>query len=141
VEALRAAIAERPKPRDKADDDLVFVTKYGNPWTREARFIAEEDKDKPPQVKPPIDAVGGAFGKVLGKLGLKRPQIGFYTLRHVFQTIGSRTRDEVAVSAIMGHADESMRARYCEGLDDDRLRRVVEHVRAWLFGEAPGDRR
>jgi len=129
VAALQAALAERPRSKDKGNADRVFVTRYGNAWTRAASLTADG------KVKPPIDAVCGMFGTLLKELGLKRPRIGFYTLRHVFQTIGSRTRDEVAVSAVMGHADESMASRYREGIDDERLEAVAGYVRRWLFAD------
>ncbi len=135
VAALKAAIVVRPKPKDPADRDLVFVTVHGNPWTRDAQLIPAEDKDSPPKVKPPTDAICAAFGKVLKALDLKRPRIGFYTLRHVFQTIGSRTRDEQAVSAIMGHEDQHTRRFYLEEFDGARLRDVTDYVRTWLWPE------
>jgi hypothetical protein len=39
----------------------------------------------------------------------------------------------------MGHTDGSMASHYRERIDDSRLRAVADHVRAWLFGEAPED--
>ena len=39
------------------------------------------------------------------------------------------------MDAIMGHADSSMAAEYRHGIDDSRLRAVVDHVRTWLFGK------
>jgi hypothetical protein len=32
-----------------------------------------------------------------------RKGVGLYALRHVFETIGGQSRDQVAVDAIMGH--------------------------------------
>jgi len=58
-------------------------------------------------------------------------------LRHGFQTVGDGAKDPIAVRFIMGHADlgNDMSAVYREGVDDERLRAVTEHVRKWLFGE------
>jgi integrase len=65
-----------------------------------------------------------------------RKGLGFYTLRHVFETIGGESRDQVAVNAIMGHADFSMAATYRERISDERLRAITDVVRTWLW---PGD--
>lgn len=58
---------------------------------------------------------------------------GLYWLRHCFQTVAGGAKDEVAVRAIMGHADASMSAVYREEVEDSRLRAVVAHVRSWLL--------
>jgi integrase len=70
---------------------------------------------------------------VLKALGLHRAGLGFYCLRHTFETIGGDTGDQVAVDAIMGHVREDMASMYRERVNDERLRRVMEHVRTWLF--------
>ena len=44
-------------------------------------------------------------------------------LRHVFETIGGESRDQVAVDHIMGHADQSMAAHYRERISDERLQK------------------
>ncbi len=118
VAAVREALTQRPVPKDEADVDLAFITKYGQPW-------AKDTSDNP---------VSKEFTKLLKRLGLHQAGLGFYTLRHVFRTIGDESRDQVAVNSIMGHADESMAAAYRERIGDDRLQAVVKHVRAWLFG-------
>ena len=65
-----------------------------------------------------------------------RRGLNFYTIRHVFETQAGESRDQVAVDAIMGHADSSMAAAYRERISDERLVAVVEHVRnKWLFSE------
>jgi integrase len=69
---------------------------------------------------------------MMNALGMKRPGVSFYALRHVFETIGGESRDQVAVDAIMGHSDESMAGRYRERISDERLKAVTEHVRKWL---------
>ncbi len=60
----------------------------------------------------------------------------FYDLRRSFQTIADNAHDAVATSAIMGHvaASGDMASIYRQRIDDSRLRAVVNHVRAWLFG-------
>jgi integrase len=122
VEALRAAIADRPTPKDATDNDLVFVTKYGHRWVR-----AQGER------RLPIDSVGPEFGKLLRHLNLRRPGIGFYALRHTFRTVADATLDFPAVRLIMGHTDSSIDAAYMEGIEDSRLAAVAEHVRAWIF--------
>jgi len=139
VEALKAAIAERPAPKSKAAAGLVFLTKYGAPWAKvqalPAALATEVDG-------APVKAGGGAdnpvskeFTKVLKDQGLHRPGLGFYALRHTFETIAGESRDQVAVNAIMGHAPiaNDMSAVYREGISDARLRAVAEHVRGWLW--------
>ena len=118
AEALREAIATRPQPKDKGDEGLVFLTRFGNRW---GHGISS-------------GALGNAFRRLLEQIDLYRPGFGFYTLRHVFETIGGDARDQVAVNAIMGHSDRSMAAVYRERIEDDRLRAVVTHVRQWLLG-------
>jgi integrase len=122
--ALKAAIAARPVPKDSADAGLVFITKYGARWTKETcdNPVTKETK------------------KLLLMLKLHRPGLGFYALRHTFETVGGESRDQVAVDAIMGHAPRSddMASVYRERISDERLAAVAGHVRAWLFG-ADGD--
>ncbi len=117
VKALRAAIADRPTPRDKANAGYVFITKYRQPWGRDES----------------VNPISYEFRKLLVELNLHRDGLGFYTLRHTFATIGGGSRDQVAVNAIMGHADPSMAASYRERIEYDRLVAVAEHVHKWLF--------
>ena len=85
------------------------------------------------------------FGKVIRNTKVKRGKkeqavyckgLGFYGLRHTFQTIGDAARDPIATRAIMGHAEagDDMSAVYREGVDDGRLKAVTDHVHQWLFG-------
>ena len=119
VAALRKAIAERPAPKEEGDDDLVFITKFGKRWFKET-------SDNP---------ISKECGKLLEQLKIKRPGLNFYGLRHTFETVGGNSKDQVAVDAIMGHAEDSddMSAVYREGVEDDRLLAVVNHVHRWLF--------
>jgi integrase len=124
AEALELAIAKRPKPKDDATAKLVFVTSRLKSWAK--------DKDDNP--------ISKETAKLLKSLGLHRPGLNFYALRHTFQTIGEKTLDKDAVRSIMGHAaaGDDMSARYSEERpDDDRLTAVVEHVRGWLYPPKP----
>jgi hypothetical protein len=63
-----------------------------------------------------------------------RKGVGFYALRHVFETIGGESRDQAPVDHIMGHARDDMASAYREWISDDRLQSVTYHVHAWLYG-------
>jgi hypothetical protein len=79
------------------------------------------------------------FRTLLKRLGMHRAWVGFYTLRHTFRTIADAARDPVAIDLIMGHTDPTMGGHYRERIDESRLRAVADHVRKWLFSEAPDD--
>jgi len=73
------------------------------------------------------------FRRLLKICNQYRKGIGFYTLRHTFQTIGDGAGDPVATSSIMGHADGTMAGVYREMIEDERLLKVPNHVHDWLF--------
>jgi integrase len=118
VTALEAWLAKRPKPHSETDAGLVFITKYGHGWQ--------------PPGKPMNSPVSQETRKLMRKLGINGHR-NFYALRHTFQTIGDECGDPVAVRAIMGHADNDISAHYRERISDERLKRVVESIRVWLF--------
>ncbi len=126
LEALKVAFESRPKAKDPADASLAFITKHGAAWVR---FDSQDSGSVL------IDSVGLQFGKLLRELKLKRDKVAFYALRHTFETIAGGTGDQIAVDAIMGHADASMSAAYRERIEDDRLAKVTSHVHMWLFGK------
>jgi integrase len=117
TKALRAAVAKRPTPKDDEARGLAFITKYGKSWTK---AVADSPVTK-------------EFRKLLDDADLHRPGSGFYTLRHVFETVAGESRDQVAVDHIMGHARDDMASVYRERISDERLTAVVEHVRGWLY--------
>jgi integrase len=134
VEAIRAAIAARRTPAGREYSDLCFVTRSGMP------FVRVQQQTKNPEKIQPLDALTQKFSKVLHLLKIDgRRGLGFYTLRHVFETIGGESRDQVAVNAIMGHVDSSMAGQYRERISDERLQGVVETVRTWLRPGSVGE--
>jgi integrase len=62
---------------------------------------------------------------------LHRNGLGFYALRHTFETIAGESKDQVAVDFLMGHADQSIAAVYGERISNERLLAVVGVVREW----------
>ncbi len=128
VSALRKAIALRPAPLSRSDADLCFITTSG------MRYIRAQNSQRSPGRYSHVNYLGHCFQSLLYRLGLDdRPGRGFYTLRHVFETIAGESRDQVCVNAIMGHVDSSMAGQYRERISDERFRMVVECVRNWLF--------
>lgn len=117
VAALRAWLKVRPRPKKPEHAALVFLTPTGDSWWRNTNDspISRETK------------------KLMDRAKVKSG--GFYTLRHVFQTIGDETKDFIAVRQLMGHATNDIADVYRERIGDDRLRAVTEHVRRWLFGK------
>lgn len=121
VQALRASLDERPAPKTAAAHDAFFVTKYGDTWGDGiTRF-----------------PVTGEFSKLVKQVGVERSGRGIYGLRHSFRTVAGRSRDVEAIRAIMGHTSEHVEETYIHGVEDERLRAVVDHVRAWLFPAKP----
>ena len=116
LQALKDSELARPEAKDKKHHHLMFITHAGNPWHKET-------SDNP---------ITKEFRKLLGKLSLHRPRIGFYTLRHVFETIAGECRDQVAVDYIMGHARQDMASAYRERISDERLKAATDHVHSWM---------
>jgi integrase len=111
VEAIEEAIGDRRS-------GPAFLTSKGRPLATETR-----------------NCVGDQFRRLLTKLGLRKEGRGFYSLRHVFATIGSGCLDQIAVDHVMGHAERGAPAQYRARVDDSRLLAVSNHVKNWLFGE------
>jgi integrase len=136
VKALRDWLKQRPVAKEPASHELVFLTRCGAPWHKGDRTLALDSADAVDGKKlySLVDnPVSKEMRKLLRSLSLHRPGLGFYALRHTFETIGGGTRDQVAVDVIMGHDRGDMASVYRERIDDDRLLAVVNHVRAWLF--------
>lgn len=168
VNALRATIAKRPEPKDKADGGLVFVTEWGHRWVRASVTTTADGKMKSKK----NDSIIQEFDKLLmrprcpscGRIQtsakaeecvckwkpsadkpwtkMKREGLGFYALRRSFRTEADAAKDRSASRLIMGHAPsdsaEEIDDTYVAHIDDSRLQAVVEHVRAWLWPETSG---
>jgi len=123
VAAIQEAIEARPEPSDKADADLVFVTRFGGRWSN-----SETDRDNP---------ISFEFRKLLQAKKLYSKGNGFYSLRRTFETIGATCGEQVAVDYAMGHIPEAsdMSAVYRQKQFNKPLLKVSNHVRGWLLGE------
>jgi len=121
TEILRAVIGDR-------SEGLVFLTKYGKPWVRS--YINKKGN------RTICNAVLQEFDKLRKKLKMNC-QLSFYDLRHTFRTIADECRDDRACDRIMGHASQHISAVYVERIEIERLRRVTDHVQAWLIGRSP----
>lgn len=116
VRALKDAMFHRPEAKEEEYADRVFITKYGQPWAK--------DRSASP--------LSTEVRKILKSLKIHRQGIGFYALRHTFETIGGDCRDQVAVDYIMGHVRDDMASVYRERISDERLHAVTGTVKAWL---------
>lgn len=124
VNAIQESLARRHRPKNEEQDrNLVFITKYGASW-----FKADTS----------TNPVSQAFRKLCVAAGVYRKGIGFYSLRHTFETVAGGSKDQVAVNHLMGHVDETMAGEYRETIADQRLLDVVNHVHRWLFPAAAG---
>lgn len=133
--ALEEVIANRPQAKQEEHQGLLFLTRCGAPWCK-AVFKPSEAQDEKP-IFYNDDSITKEFKKLMKEAGFpKRKGIGFYTIRHLYETVAGDSRDQVATDYIMGHCDPSMAGIYREGVFDHRLEAVVKHVHAWLFGSA-----
>jgi integrase len=127
VEAIRQAMTTRPLPKNGSHDPYCFLTSHGMPvWW-------ETTKDTGKTFV--CDNISKRFTKLTASSGLKRDGRGFYSLRRTFETVAGGAKDQPAVDAVMGHADESMAAVYRQGVSDERLIDVANYVHKWLFGK------
>jgi integrase len=120
VQAVRAALAERPAPKKAEHAGLAFVTSFGKSWSKD---VADSPITKETR-------------KLLDGLGINGRR-NFYCLRHSWRTVADESKDQPAIDHIMGHESPHMASQYRERISDERLKAVVNHVRAWLFAPEP----
>ena len=114
---------------DDFDELRVFLTQTGRSWYKESTTYLSEQFRR---------FVKGIDTQEKARMGedhspLYRRGVGFYTLRHVFETIAGESRDQVAVDFIMGHERGDMASVYRERISDERLIAVTDCVHTWLF--------
>jgi len=130
VEALNASLKARPTPVSAEDGGLVFITRHGRRWVREQTPGARSTGKRPAIV---IDAIAVEFRKLCNSLKGQKPKLGFYALRHTFRTVADEVGDRRAIDMVMGHENgNDISTHYVERIADERLKKVAEHVRAWL---------
>lgn len=139
VAAIRAVLeGERPKPADGEAKPLLFRSERGHALVRQ--IIQRSDRHEIKKVVY-VDRLGDWFDGLLVELKLKRYGLGFYSLRHTFRTWADDAGDQHAIHRIMGHSIPGMSGVYIEEIGLERLRRVVNVVRARLWHDAESSER
>jgi integrase len=125
IAALKEAMAINPKPARPEFEGLALLQETGFAWSK------TDSADSP---------LSKTFRALLDSLEMYRPGLSFYSLRHCHRTVSDGAGDAGASNVLMGHASGHVSESYIEGRDDDRLVKVSNHVRRWLFrrdGSAP----
>ncbi len=120
IAAIHRAIRIRFGRAQLARDARIFSTRKGREW-------AAAGGNNP---------LSKLFLQLMKRAGVHRAGgPNFYGLRRTFETIGGESLDQPAVDKIMGHTPRSddMAAVYRQRIKDERLVRVTDYVRAWLF--------
>ncbi len=120
IRALRAAMQP---------DGLALVTRFGRPL-RYAQINAAG-------AGVTVDSVSNLFRDVAREVGVDTAGKGLSRLRHTLRSVAGGAGDEAAADILAGHQLPGMRKVY-ETVDDDRLRRVSDHVRTWLLTPSVG---
>lgn len=117
--AIAAAVAKRPEPQRQKYENRLLLSARGYPWSRVGTTGT-------------IDLAASSLTKLKAKAGITNGQ--FYDLRRTFRTIASETCDLEAINLCMGHEGRGEGSTYLQGVSDERIRRVCESVRSWLYG-------
>jgi integrase len=125
IQAIRDYLKVRPDVPEL--DEYIFITQ------KTKKLYFRETISKTGRAARQ-DSMGQEFIKVLKSLGIYKKNLGFYSIRRTFQTIGDETGFESAVKACMAHAECSrdMSATYRQTLAKQK-RKVVQHVRKWFL--------
>ena len=119
LDAIEAMPRHRPVAAARG---LLFTTMNGRPYT------------------PAGDnGLAQSFKRLMDKHGIDLKGSSFGKLRHTHRSIASGAQDAVASRLTMGHqlgdtvSEDTYIRGAAEGMYDDRLKAVADHVRAWLF--------
>ncbi len=120
--AIKRYLVHRPRAAGADNRERLFLTRTGLAWVHQDGELR-------------TDSIGTEFAKARKLAKVKRRS--FYDLRRTFRTIAAQTRDREAVDFVMGHVEDAndMDAVYTQWIDDERIKRVCDHVRQWLHGE------
>lgn len=121
IVAITAVMKQRP------GDELLFRTRQGNPWV-----IGNITEKKGKIGRSSTDRVNERFRELIGPMSLRIKGQGFYKLKHLHCTIADRAGDPHATFALAGHKLPGSKSHYVQ-IDEDRLRRVVDHIHHVLF--------
>ena len=114
IEVIRKYLVSRPAPADREADRYLLRSRGGS------------------RVRNG-NALGRRFSDAMRQAGLDDNGLTFYRLRHTFRAVADGTLDGPACDAVMGHCDGTMGAHYRGACPDERVRRVCQFVREWLF--------
>ncbi len=123
VEAVDMWLLKREPPKKTENERFVFLTWFGSRvCNSRGKFVLSR-----------------AFKSMFRKAGVSSPYVGIYSCRRAFETIASESLNQVAVDFVMGHAPAfaDMASVYRQRISDERLQRVVEHVRGWVWPTLP----
>lgn len=121
IAAIREHRLDKPKPIDRNDDGLEFITAHGLRWVR---YI-----DRGPDCRgTSLDILTNAFKKLAIRAKVQIP-CGFNVLRLTHRTVADNAMDVPASCVVMGRLAPGTR----EFIPDDRLKDVTDFVRDWLF--------
>jgi hypothetical protein len=84
-------LACRREPKDAAYQGLVFLTRHRQPWVRYTLRESKDEAGKKIASGVVDDAIAKSTAKLLTNIGIERPGLSFYALRHT--TAIARTRE------------------------------------------------
>jgi hypothetical protein len=106
---------------------LLFRTRQGNPWAYQ-KPVREGSRLR----RLTTDNVSDTFDLIVRPMGLKRPGIGFYKLKHLSNSTADAAGDPHATFTLFGHSLPGVKSHYVK-VSEDRVRAVTEFMRRHLI--------